>query len=667
MKLRLKILLATSSVIIITIALIAGINTYTSHEASEKIIKLQLDGQISNLGETIVTTNEIVQVTKDALNKKNIDITYSVAQLIAEDPSYLETDKITALAQQLNVDEIHIMDGDGVLFAGNITGFYGFDFNTTDQTLPFIDLIGKENASLAQEPSERGTDKVLFQYIGVSRIDAPGIVQIGVEPTAIQEIIDNFDIPQRVEEVTINETGFAVFIQEDGNILTKSAFDFNGLNSEEVPWIKEVLSSDEELVHITINEEDFYARKSSENGTSIIVTYPTNEIDALFVSTIRDNVIMLILAIIALTIILSFLLGKLIIKPLGLIQESMEQVGAGDFTASINYSSKDEIGQLAKDFGNMTDNVRSLINETKASIDLVAGSSNIINDNLNGLTSASHEVTKAVEEIAGGTNSMAENVNERLTTSQELGVSISRLYDQLSQAEKVSIDMVDSNASGIKRIEKLSDLFQVTIDNTNSVSGSVKELSENSKAIISIVETIKGIADQTNLLALNASIEAARAGESGRGFAVVADEIRTLAEQSATSAEEINAIINRIVNTVVTTSKTVENTQESVDAVKSNLTETVEVLSVTSQSVTEVETIISTFVDETKVIENLKNDLIESLESMAAISQESAASTEEINASTEEQLSRVTEIGQSIEDLNSDILKLANETKQFHV
>ena len=96
--------------------------------------------------------------------------------MISIDPTLLETAKMVSLAKELGVTEIHVTDGKGVLLYGNITGFYGFDFNTTDQTLPFVELIGKRNASLAQEPSPRGTDNVLFQYIGVARIDEPGVV-----------------------------------------------------------------------------------------------------------------------------------------------------------------------------------------------------------------------------------------------------------------------------------------------------------------------------------------------------------------------------------------------------------------------------------------------------------------------------------------------------------
>jgi methyl-accepting chemotaxis protein len=119
--------------------------------------------------------------------------------------------------------------------------------------------------------------------------------------------------------------------------------------------------------------------------------------------------------------------------------------------------------------------------------------------------------------------------------------------------------------------QRSQDINNIVNDNSQSIeqlsirlseSVAVMELlTQHSKNIAGILDTIGGITEQTNLLALNAAIEAARAGEQGRGFSVVADEVRSLASRTQASTAEIQVMISNLQKDTSTAVKAISEGQ----------------------------------------------------------------------------------------------------------
>jgi methyl-accepting chemotaxis protein len=203
--------------------------------------------------------------------------------------------------------------------------------------------------------------------------------------------------------------------------------------------------------------------------------------------------------------------------------------------------------------------------------------------------------------------------------------------------------------------------YSSILEMTGKVKNNTQDLSEHSKSIVDILNTISNIASQTNLLALNASIEAARAGEAGRGFSVVADEIRLLAEETAKATGNISNILGAMTNKIDTADSNMNEAGVIVEKVNNYLEQTVESYEVIEESASE---LINRFDDLEKSLRSIdenKASTFTAIESISAVSEQSAASTEEVNASVAEQTSALEEIAKSSEEL----AEISNKMKQI--
>jgi hypothetical protein len=84
-------------------------------------------------------------------------------------------------ASWVGVDEIYITDADGVTVASNVASSIGWRFPDDPNTQAFVfrKLINQTDGIVTQPIGIRDIDNTMFKFVGVSRTDEPGIVQVG--------------------------------------------------------------------------------------------------------------------------------------------------------------------------------------------------------------------------------------------------------------------------------------------------------------------------------------------------------------------------------------------------------------------------------------------------------------------------------------------------------
>ncbi|WP_294750605.1 methyl-accepting chemotaxis protein, partial [uncultured Exiguobacterium sp.] len=243
---------------------------------------------------------------------------------------------------------------------------------------------------------------------------------------------------------------------------------------------------------------------------------------------------------------LALYITHLITRPIRRLQGWMDQSGNGDLTVRGDYDSKDELGQLTTSFNEMIASQQQVVLELTGTAERVAVASDELSVNAESTTKATEMVAVTMEEMASGASQQLHQVSDASRTIEELTTSVRYVAGNAQQMTERTADAMEKVALGGQVVGTLGTQMGRIQEDVSRLSHVIDGLGNRSQEIGQITDSIKGVAAQTNLLALNAAIEAARAGEQGRGFAVVAAEVKTLAEQSAISAKQIESLIRVI-------------------------------------------------------------------------------------------------------------------------
>jgi methyl-accepting chemotaxis protein len=233
-----------------------------------------------------------------------------------------------------------------------------------------------------------------------------------------------------------------------------------------------------------------------------------------------------------------FILAILVIKSIStrveVINQTIQAVsGQRDLTLNIANTSNDELGQI---INALNDHLKHL----NASFNLMQKKASESKVNMKQLSEATRTVLSETKAQFARTDQIAVAVEEMSLTSNAIS-------EDMQLASKETESMQQQSSQGSERMRSILSSMKGLSAEVVGGHNAVQEVTTQTEAIGAILQTIESIAEQTNLLALNAAIEAARAGEQGRGFAVVADEVRTLAQRTQGSTEEIRTTIESLI------------------------------------------------------------------------------------------------------------------------
>jgi len=234
---------------------------------------------------------------------------------------------------------------------------------------------------------------------------------------------------------------------------------------------------------------------------------------------------------------------RAISRPLGKLLETARQIASGNLNVQLSIDTKNEIGELAEAFTEMSLNLNGMI----GSID-----------------EASAQIEEGARQVSESGVALASGAAAQASAVEEFSASLEEISAQTTQNAERAGKANDLSRIALTKAEEGNAQMQAMLT-------AMSEINKASDDIAKIIKVIDDIAFQTNILALNAAVEAARAGAHGKGFAVVAEEVRSLAARSAQAAQQTTASISQSIREVEKGARIADATADMLGAIVSGV------------------------------------------------------------------------------------------------
>ena len=435
-----------------------------------------------------------------------------------------------------------------------------------------------------------------------------------------------------------------------------------------VQQLQDGTKPDTAVVEYVFNGTTKYSAYTILNNENILVL-TADESEALSGITVVTGVAIGISAIVVLlAIIICFIVGRRLMRPLVKVSTIIEEIANGDINADFGMvkETNDEIGLIIEKMKELTQSLGNIVGRIRNSSDTMSANSYELNDTSSQTLAANNEISKAVEDVAEGSTGMASSISKINENLEEMSRETKDINESVNEIRNQTTAVQDSSKIMNDKIKSMQDSSHKMDDGISAISKRIETVNTTVDKVSNIVSVIEEISSETNLLSLNASIEAARAGDAGKGFAVVAQEIRVLSDNTNTELENIKQIISSLVEEcrycVQASGTIVEDNakqKEEIKAVLEEFSSLDEQIQRTAEKADEIEELVTAMIE-------LNDDITKSSNSLTDVSAANAAATEEMNANIEELNAMMNGVSEMAGHMNDESDGLKEALSFFH-
>lgn len=316
-----------------------------------------LNTRLNDLAELLNYTNENMKHVVEINNESTLNRTRAVAELIRLNPAILlQDEQLQRLCNEMGADQLCVSDAKGFIIAASPSTLIGYDLNSHEQSRVFLKCIESPGEEILQRPRSNAHNGEVIQYAGVTRRDAPGVVQLGFSFIHEQAVRANTAFAELTNRFKLGENGKIIAFR-GGALMNGADLSFPTSDLLSLPLNKTESTK--------IGDREYYAHAIEKKDVRIIGLLPAEEINKISLESLKQLFISNVWLFIVMFLLVWVLLQKLVLNGLSRINRSLQRITEGYKEERVHVRDTPEFTRLSTGINSMVDSLQSYVEQRK--------------------------------------------------------------------------------------------------------------------------------------------------------------------------------------------------------------------------------------------------------------------------------------------------------------